>query len=566
MATIGIDLGTTNSLVSLYKDGNSIVIPNALGNSLTPSVVSVDEQGMVLVGQAAKERLVTHPQQTAAQFKRLMGTRESVALAGKYYSAEELSSLVLKQLKADAEDYLKEDVDEAIISVPAYFNNHQRTATLNAARLAGLKVERLINEPTAAALAYGIKEENDECNFIIIDLGGGTLDVSILEKFEDILEVHATAGDSFLGGEDFTKAMQAAVCKKLELKEEELSPEEEAHLYRVCDQAKKGLAEKHEVMLNINLQRKTRRIPFNRDDLDQCCKNLLERIREPIERAILDAQLTAADFDQIILVGGATRMPSVRNMIGRMFGRIPATTIDPDQVVAMGAAIQAALKQRNEHLNDTVLTDVCPFSLGIATSKDIGGVRRDGFFSVLIPRNTVVPVSRVERYNTVHDNQRVLEIEVYQGEQRMVKNNVLIGQLDVDVPANSAGAECVDIRFTYDINGVLEVDAQVISTGSHFHLVINNSAEDLSEESLQERSQELAKLKFHPREQSENIALMNEAERMWSEAMGEERNYLEQVIEFFEKAMDTQDPRVCARARVKVQEHLQKLRTARKLW
>lgn len=566
MAVLGIDLGTTNSLISVWRDDKSIIIPNALGELLTPSVVSVDDDGMVTVGRAAKDRLVTHPEKTAAQFKRLMGTSERIRLGNRQFSAEELSALVLKQLKADAEVYLGEPVDEAIISVPAYFNNHQRTATLNAARLAGLKAERLINEPTAAALAYGIQENEEECRFIVIDLGGGTLDVSILEKFEDLLEVHATSGDSFLGGEDFTAAMLGAVCEQIGCERQSLSREDRAHLYRVCDEAKKALAEQHEVLMTLSLAGKEHSLTFTRDAFVQACILLLERIRGPIERAVLDAGMSRDDFDEVILVGGATRMPVVRSHVGRLFGRIPATTIDPDLVVAMGAAVQAALKERDAGLRDTVLTDVCPFSLGIEIAKDIGGERAHGFFSVIIPRNTVIPTSRVDRYYTVADNQRVVNLSVFQGEQRMVRNNIKIGELAVQLPGGRAGEESVDVRFTYDINGVLEVEAVVVSTGVRSTLVIQNTTSELDEKTLERLLKEMEKLKFHPREDSANIALMGEAERMWAETLGEERRYLEELIEYFEAAMDSQDLQRCAAARDAVGQKLAELRNSRGRW
>ena len=566
MAVVGIDLGTTNSLVSVWQDGVSTVIPNALGEKLTPSVVSVNEQGMVLVGSAAKDRLVTHPELTASQFKRLMGSAEKITLGKRSYSPEELSALVLKQLKADAEDYLGEPVEEAIISVPAYFNNNQRRATLNAARLAGIKVERLINEPTAASLAYGIQEAEQERRFIVVDLGGGTLDVSILEKFEDLLEVHATSGDSFLGGEDFTFAMVGAVCEQLGRERQSLSREERAHLYRMCDEAKKGLADQHEVQMSASIGGLAHDIRFTRDDFSRCCEALLERIRDPIERAVRVSGLGRDDFDEVILVGGASRMPLVRNFVGRLFGRIPSTTIDPDLVVAMGAAIQAALKQRNQSLRDTVLTDVCPFSLGIEVSRDMEHGPQSGFFHVIIPRNTVIPASRVDRFNTVSDNQEEVRLVVFQGEQRLIKHNIQIGEFSVKVPRKKAGQEVVDVRFTYDINGVLEVQADVVGTGTRHNLVIQNATVELEEDELARLLKKMEKLKFHPREQSANIAVLGKAERMWAEALGEERNYIEQLIQHFEKAMDSQDIRRSDAAREEVETRLGELKAQRGLW
>lgn len=566
MAVIGIDLGTTNSLASIWRDDGPVIIPNALGELLTPSVVSVDQSGNVLLGRPAKDRLVTHPQSTASQFKRLMGTSERLALNGASYSAEELSALVLKQLKADAEAYLGEPVDEAIISVPAYFNNNQRKATLTAAHLAGLNVERLINEPTAAALAYGLREEKDESTFIVVDLGGGTLDVSILEKFDDLLEVHATSGDSFLGGEDFTRALVAGVLAKWQLGTQKLSREERAHVYRVCDQAKQALCEDTQVDVSASIGGKVLETTVTRDDFLGYCAGLLDRLRAPLERAVRDSGLSRDGFDDVIIVGGASRMPMVKNVIGRMFGRIPSANLDPDLVVAMGAGIQAALKQRNQALRDTVLTDVCPFSLGVESAQTLEQGTRSGFFSVLIPRNTVIPASRVDRFYTVTDNQRRVELNIYQGEQRLVKNNIKIGEMTIPVPPKPASEEAVDVRFTYDINGILEVQASVPSTGVKDRLIIQNTATELSDSEIASALARLDALKFHPREDSANIAVMMEAERMFSEALGEQRQFIGDLIVQLENAMDSQDTQRVEVARTEVEQQLDAIRRHWGMW
>ena len=566
MAVIGIDLGTTNSLASAWKEDGPVIIPNALGEWLTPSVVSVDRSGNVLVGRPAKDRLVTHPHATASQFKRLMGTSERLALNGNSYSPEELSALVLKQIKADAEAFLGEHVEEAIISVPAYFNNNQRTATLTAARLAGLHVERLINEPTAAALAYGLREQRDESTFIVIDLGGGTLDVSILEKFDDLLEVHATSGDSFLGGEDFTRALVAGVLAKWELGSQKLSREERAHVYRVCDQAKAALCEDVQVDVKASIGGQSLATTVTRDDFLGYGAGLLDRLRAPLERAVRDSGLGREGFDEVIIVGGASRMPMIKNAVGRMFGRIPSANLDPDLVVAMGAGIQAALKQRNQALRDTVLTDVCPFSLGIESAQTLEQGTRTGFFSVLIPRNTVIPASRVDRFYTVSDHQKQVQLHVYQGEQRLVKNNIKIGEMTVPVPPKPASEEAVDVRFTYDINGILEVQAEVLSTGVKDRLIIRNTATELSDVDIERALKRLDSLKFHPREDSANIAVMMEAERMFSEALGEQRQLISDLIMELENAMDSQDSQRVDTIRTAVEQRLDAIRKQWGMW
>lgn len=554
MTIIGIDLGTTNSLVSVWQGNRALIIPNSLGQLLTPSVVSVLDNGNVLVGQAAKDRLISHPAVTVSQFKRLMGTREEIRLGKQTFTPETLSSLVLRQLKEDAEVFLGEPVSEAIISVPAYFNDNQRTATRLAGQLAGLTVDRLINEPTAAALAYGVAERQDEQTFIVLDLGGGTFDVSILEKFENMMEVHASAGDSFLGGEDFTDLLVNDFCTEHKLDRDGLARSDLARIYKATEVAKRQVDSGDVKTVSVNIDDIELTYELKEERLVQVCEPLLNRLLAPIERAIRDANIRTDDINRIFLVGGATRLSLVRSLATRLFGRFPEFSIDPDQAVALGAAVQGALKQRDKDLDDVVLTDVCPFSLGIGMVNNV--------FSVIIERNMVVPVSRVSTYNTVQDQQDRILIPIYQGEHRLTDNNIKLGELEISVPRKKAGEAMVDVRFTYDINGLLEAIVTSQDTGKSETLVIENSETRLSESDIKKALAKLEHIKLHPRDDVVNRTLMARAERLYQERLGDERERIAMLIAEFEKALDTQDSRTVTRAATQFKELLDELETS----
>lgn len=559
MTPIGIDLGTTNSLICAWKEGEAQLIPNALGEYLTPSVVSIDDNGSVLVGAAAQERLLTHPERTAAAFKRLMGSDHNFALADHRFSPEELAALVLKSLKADAEAYLGETVDEVVISVPAYFNDAQRKRTRHAAELAGLTVGRLINEPTAAALAYGLHETPDEDRFLIFDLGGGTFDVSILERMDPLLEVHASAGDNFLGGEDFTQVLVEAFCQEHQLEFAELPLDQERRLQARAEQVKCQLDSGPQT-LTLEVEGRELSLEIDSARFAELADGLLQRMQQPLEQALRDARLKPSQLDRIILVGGATRMPLVRQMVARLFGRFPSYQLDPDILVARGAAVQAALKARDSAVQEVVLTDVCPYSLGTEVSMQLsGGDQRDGLFHPIIERNTVVPVSRMERFSTAHDNQKLIRVGVYQGENRLAKDNVRLDQVEIEVPPAAAGTEHVDIRFSFDINGLLEVDVEVASTGVNACKVIDNNPTALTEAQKQASIEKLQGLKIHPREQLENRALLAKAERMYRQFKGEERMHVSKGLADFERELDSQDKRRIRTAHQQLSELLVEL-------
>jgi molecular chaperone HscC len=561
---IGIDLGTTNSLAAIWRDGKAQLIPNALGHFLTPSCVGIDDDGTVLVGEAARARLQTHPDRSAALFKRYMGSERETRLGGRVFRPEELSSLVLRALKEDAEAFLGEQVEEAIITVPAYFSDAQRKATRAAGQLAGLKVERLLNEPTAAALAYGIQDRNLETRFLVFDLGGGTFDVSILELFDGVMQVHASTGDNFLGGEDFVTTMVDAFLARSgivkSMNGRALDGKQRQRLRDEAERAKRTLSTTPAATMQFMLDNTTYAWEVDEDSLALLCEPLLVRLRHPVERAMRDATIKASELDMVVLAGGATRMPLVRKLVARMFGRFPAIDLDPDHAIALGAAVQAGLKMRDAALDEVVMTDVAPYSLGIAIARQIGENNYDnGHFLPIIERNSTVPVSRVQNIATITDFQRELLVAVYQGEARRVVDNIFLGNIKFPIPAKKAGEVTADVRFTYDVSGVLEAEITVYPTEEKHKLVITENAGVMSAEQISQRLAELADLKIHPRDQQENRTLVARADRMYEELLGDAREYLAQNILAFQSVLELQDQAASKEARANLEQVLARL-------
>lgn len=559
---VGIDLGTTNSLVAVWRDDSPQLVPNALGSVITPSVVGLDDQGQVLVGQAARERLQTHPQLTAALFKRHMGSAREISLGARRFRPEELSALVLRSLKEDVERAFGEAVTEAVISVPAYFSDAQRKATRIAGELAGLKVEKLVNEPTAAALAYGVHQKDRETSFLVFDLGGGTFDVSILELFEGVMEVRASAGDNFLGGEDFDAALVQHFLSSQ--RQDKAFPDVDSpglrnRLRREAERVRQALGQEATATFSLAHGGQQWEQVISQDELQKICAPLLERLRGPIERALRDARIRVADLDEILLVGGTTRMPLIRKLAAGLFGRFPAMQINPDEVVALGAAVQAALKQRAAALEEVVLTDVCPYSLGIETTAQFGRMYEAGHYLPIIERNCVVPISRVKTIQTLHDNQTQVLLKIFQGESRMVKDNIALGELSIPVPPRPAGEVELDVRFTYDNNGILEAEVKIPVTDEVHSLVIEKSPGVLSPEEVRRRLAELAQLKVHPREQLVNTVLLARLERLYQEHLGEVREMLAQMAGSFQQVLGTQDTGRIADLRAAIEQRLEEL-------
>ena len=552
---IGIDLGTTNSLVACFRNGRAELIPNRLGSVLTPSVVSIDREGRLYIGEAARERAMVHPLESAAVFKRSMGTERDFQLGSRHFRAEELSSLILKSLKEDAEAYLGESCTDAIISVPAYFNDQQRKATKRSGELAGLNVVRIINEPTAAAIAHGMAEQ-DDARYLVFDLGGGTFDVSILEHYSPIMEVHAIAGDNFLGGEDFTKVLCDLFYAHAGVAPEGLDLKTRNEVYKNAERCKCAFSDTNAVIMICDLDGKPHAMPLTLQQYELACAPLLERLRKPVERSLRDAKVSLEEIDRIVLVGGATRSPVIRRFVERLFGQKPSLRIDPDVAVALGAALQCAMKERNREVQEVVLTDVCPFTLGTEVVADNGIFEEAGHYLPIIERNTTIPVSRTQTVCTASDNQTKVCVKILQGESRLADNNLLLGELTVTVPSGPKGKEAVDITYTYDVNALLEVEVHVRSTGLRRRMIIQNSKNRMTDQEAEERLAQLQYLKRDPREEEPNRLLLLRGERMYEESTADTRMAIDRAVMEFERALKRRDRGEIDRARNKLEQFL----------
>ncbi|EIO1608242.1 molecular chaperone HscC [Salmonella enterica] len=529
---IGIDLGTTNSLIAVWQDGAAQLIPNKFGEYLTPSIISMDENKQILVGKPAAARKTSHPDKTAALFKRAMGSNTRWHLGEESFNAPELSSLVLRSLKEDAEDYLQQPIKDVVISVPAYFSDEQRKHTRLAAELAGLNAVRLINEPTAAAMAYGLHTQQNSRS-LVFDLGGGTFDVTVLEYATPIIEVHASAGDNYLGGEDFTHLLLDEVLKRWNLDKSALTDSDLAALYACVEAAK--CASGSPLRMSWLYQERALESTFYDDELEALWLPLLNRLRTPIEQALRDSRLKPEQIDSLVLVGGASQMPLVQRIAVRLFGKLPYQSYDPSTIVALGAATQAACRLRHEDVEEVILTDICPYSLGVEVNRQ--GV--PGIFSPIIERNTTVPVSKVETYSTMHPEQDSICVRVYQGENHKVKNNILIDSFDVMLKPNGH-IQAIDIRFSYDINGLLEVDV-LLEDGKSESRIISHNATSLTTQQIDASRERLQALKIYPRDMLINRTFKAQLEEQWSRALGDEREMLGEIITDFDAALLSND-------------------------
>ncbi|MCY1066421.1 Hsp70 family protein [Nannocystis sp. RBIL2] len=548
---VGIDLGTTYSLICALQDGRPCVLANSLGETLTPSAVSLLEDGRWVVGAAARARIVTHPEMTAAVFKRDMGTSRTYTIGGREFTPQALSAMVLRSLKEDAEAALGHPVERAVITVPAYFGELQRSATREAGQIAGLTVERLVHEPTAAAMAYGLHVADRERRVVVLDLGGGTFDVTVLEIIEGVIEVQASAGDARLGGEDFLDALAELVHAKVaRTRGVDLRADRRAWslLRELCESAKHRLSSVEVVQvahpeLRVGRERVTLSEEITLAVAEQAWQGLLERLRRVIVRALRDGRIDPTQVDEVLLVGGATRMPCVRRLAAQMFGRLPLCTLPVDEAVAMGAAVQSGLVAGDVALGDLVVTDITPFTLGTAVVSRYGGAGVADVFSPIIDRGTVIPCSRVRRYSTVRDRQTEIEFLVCQGEHPQASKNVLLGHVEVKgLPKRPAGEVEVDVRFTYDLNGLLEVDAAVVGTDNSVSALLRGSAVKLTAAQIERAREEMQRLKFHPRDALPNTTALARATALYAELTGPARSALGEAIAAFRAALDAQDP------------------------
>ena len=547
---IGIDLGTTNSLATYIDDNGEIqFIKNEYGNILIPSVVGIDENDDIVVGELAKERRMMNAGETASNFKRRMGTDAKIKVKNRTFDAQMLSSFVLKHLKENAEKQLNEKINRAIISVPAYFNDKQRRDTKVAAELAGLTVERLINEPTAAALSLGSNILNQNLKFIVLDLGGGTFDVTLLETFEDIMEVLSISGDTMLGGEDFTTKICEIFLKNIKLSIADLSRDERTKLYTKADRAKKLISLKN-VEIEMEIKGKKYKSEITQENFRETVKPLLVKMKVAIDKALQDGNTDAREIEKVILVGGAVKLGIIEEFVEKYFHKMRGEKIyfnnddfiennklvsiaaDPDTVVAYGVGIAVGMKERNKMFKERILTDVCPFTLG----TELVGKR----FAPIIPRNTTVPTSKSEYFYTIDDYQDKVNVGIYQGESLNIDDNLFLGNFLIDVPRNIAGKEAINVRFTYDINGILEVEATVVSTGLKKSKLIVNG--DLSEEEKNEKIKMLEEIKIQSENKNKDKLLLERANRIYAEIVNTEiRNHISEYLENYQKIVVTGD-------------------------
>lgn len=543
MAIIGIDLGTTNSLVCVFKEGYTALIPNSFGKTLTPSAVSVGEDGSIYVGAVAKERLVTHPEATAASFKRYMGTGKVFELSGRKFTPQELSSFVLRQLKEDAERFLGEEVTEAVISVPAYFNDNQRYATKEAGELAGLKVERLINEPSAAALTASRLDEKDEGSFLVFDFGGGTLDVSIVDYFDNVIEIIAVSGDNHLGGDDFDEKIARYFCEQYQISYNGLSAGEKASLLQYAEKCKKDLSVMKEVTCTFELYGE-KKVTIDNAGLAKLGQDIFDRAAQVITRALGDSGRRMEDMDEVVLVGGSSKMPVVGFFLLTAFGKEAHAAVSPDEIVAMGAGIYAGIKERKEELRDLVLTDTCPFTLGVNVVNPAD--HRNPIMSPIIERNSILPSSKKGFYTNASAYQGEMLIKVYQGEGYYCRENIYLGEVRISIPQKKKEENRVEVCFTYDINGILLVEVTDLDNGIKEQAVLSSDQFRLKEEELKQRVEELKNYKLAPPGGIRTKLALARGERLFVQMMGGRRRAVENVMGKLHMAMSTQNDQAIA--------------------
>ncbi|MCR4566916.1 MAG: Hsp70 family protein [Pseudobutyrivibrio sp.] len=521
---VGIDLGTTNSSISAYVDGELKLIPNAFGKVLTPSVVSFDEDGSYFVGAIAKERLVTNPDTTFKEFKRDMGSGKIYEVFGKQYKPEDLSALILKQLKADAERVTGQRISDAVISVPAYFTDKQRAATRNAGLIAGLNVICLINEPSAAALTYHVDNMDKDEKYLVFDFGGGTLDVTLVDAFDNIIEIENISGDNYLGGADFNKAIAIDICKKHRIPWSALSSDKKEILLNVGEEIKIHLTDHEQCDYVVNLDSQPYEYTLTRQGLVEISSDIFNKITIVLKRIMNDAGIAVNEVDGVIMIGGSSKMPIIQAFINKLFDGFAKYEINGDTIVCLGAGIVAGIKERNDLVKDIILTDIAPFSLGTGVA--------DGSFSVIIPKNQVLPCSSWGYFQTTRDYQEKVEFTVYQGENIIASKNQVVRKITIPIERRLKGEVKIAVNYSYDINGIFDVDITGDGIKEEVHEKIGLSEGDSSAE-IQSRRKKLDEMKTNPQSQEEDLLVVEKAGRLAAECNAEQRVMLEKALMSF---------------------------------
>ena len=533
MAILGVDLGTTNSLAVVYKEGKPVLIPNAFGEYITPSAVSILD-GKIVVGKLAKERLITHPECSASLFKRNMGTDVTYTLDKKEYDSATLSSFIVKQLIEDAQNYLREEISEVVISVPAYFNARQRQDTKRIGELLGVKVERLINEPSAAAIACHMDDEYE--TFVVFDFGGGTLDVSVVDCFENVISINAISGNNHLGGTDFDRAMAEYFCLKNGLNYNVLDSSFQQSILRACEQAKIKLSTQSVVEVSLVHLNKNYNCIFDENVLFNITHSLLESCKNVIGKAVKDSGFSAGELDSLILVGGSSQMPVLQHYLSDALNIPVLKEENMDSLVVLGLGKYIGIKQRDENIKDLVVTDICPFSLSTSTYNEQNPDLE--LSTVLIPKNSVLPVSKKMTLRTVHKGQTKVNISVFQGQAMYAKENLFLGQAFIHVPRNMHDYESFDLIYSYDINSMLYVEAIVHSTKEHYIFRVSKG-DVLEKVDASVRLDSIKEVSLTLYQNNEVDALLARIERIYQEVDDETQEYLMRLHADFTKDMDT---------------------------
>lgn len=533
MTILGVDLGTTNSLAVVYKEGKPIRIPNAYGEFVTPSAVSILD-GKIVVGKLAKERLITHPECSASLFKRNMGSDVTYTLDKKAYDSATLSSFVVKQLIEDAQNYLHEEISEVVISVPAYFNARQRQDTKRIGELLGIKVERLINEPSAAAIACHMDDEYE--TFVVFDFGGGTLDVSVVDCFENVISINAISGNNHLGGTDFDRAMAEYFCLKNGLDYNILDSSFQQSILRACEQAKIKLSTQNVVEISLVHLNKNYNCVFDENVLFSITHSLLESCKNVIGKAVKDSGFSASELDSLILVGGSSKMPVLQHYLSDALNIPVLKEENMDSLVALGLGKYIGIKQRDENIKDVVVTDICPFSLSTSTYNEQNPDLE--LSTVLIPKNSVLPTSKKMTLRTVHKGQTKVNISVFQGQAMYAKENLFLGQAFIHVPRNMHDYESFDLIYSYDINSMLYVEAVVHSTKEHYIFRVSKG-DVLEKVDASVRLDSIKEVSLALYQNNEVDALLARIERIYKEVDEETQDYLMKLHTEFTKDMES---------------------------